>query len=355
MSGKPTNIQGWIARRVDALARWDRTRFVRDVFVEPSIGPVAAWLISGLVTLVAWLTQQYAPGAIERSADGVQGEDGGIISISMGYWTLGAVGAITLIAAMQPIIAAQMRAALMRPLAGGFSKLSIVLRAPLGLVGLIPLAIYHVPAWAFSTADYLLARPVALLAGAGFRRWWLRYGVFLVWMAASLASALFLPAPYGLYAFSFGAALIIGVIRRWNWVEADREAFFVARKQDGNAERVGFAQDLRDEALIALLFLFLLIPLALRQIDLAWSDTFIIGGADGDDASVLAWLGFFGAEMAKSVPFVDWSEVFHVANGSPIEPNTALGAQIVFAMRATLDLIMIAAVVQAIQIGQSVR
>jgi hypothetical protein len=55
------------------------------------------------------------------------------------------------------------------------------------------------------------------------------------------------------------------------------------------------------------------------------------------------------------VPFVDWSEVFHVANDSPIKPQTAFGAQIVFAMRATLDLLLLGAVLQAVQIASRLR
>ena len=36
-------------------------------------------------------------------------------------------------------------------------------------------------------------------------------------------------------------------------------------------------------------------------------------------------MGFFAAELAKVVPLVDWSEVFGVANNSPIEPKCRFG------------------------------
>lgn len=127
--------------------------------------------------------------------------------------------------------------------------------------------------------------------------------------------------------------------------------------------RVGFKEDLRDEALVAITFLFVLIPIGLRQIQLATcadgTCAFALegGAALPPDAlgQFIAWAGFFGAELAKSVPFVDWSEVFHVANDSPIKPKTPLGAQIVFAMRATLDLLLLAAVQQAVQIASRLR
>ena len=102
------------------------------------------------------------------------------------------------------------------------------------------------------------------------------------------------------------------------------------------------------------MFLFLLIPLGLRQVDLLY-DVFEPDNAD-IAPNVLIWVGFFGAELTKSVPFVDWSEVFHVANGSPIKPREtsefpALGAQLVFGLRATLDLLLLAAVLQALSIA----
>lgn len=72
-------------------------------------------------------------------------------------------------------------------------------------------------------------------------------------------------------------------------------------------------------------------------------------------ARLFTWMGYFGAELAKTVPFVDWSEVFHVANGSPLQAQTALGAQIAFVLRAGLDLLLLAAVLQAVQIATRLR
>jgi len=152
-------------------------------------------------------------------------------------------------------------------------------------------------------------------------------------------------------------------VRRSSWSESDRETFLVERGIREGAMRVGFKDDLRDEALVAISFMFVLIPIGLRQIQLTTcgegacaftleSDTSLPPDALGQ---FLAWLGYFGAELAKSVPFVDWSEVFHVANDSPIKPQTPFGAQIVFAMRATLDLLLLAAVLQAVQIASRLR
>lgn len=344
--GAKPGLKSWLA------AQWNH--FLDDVFRRPSIGPVAAWLILGLVTLVGWLTLQYAPGAATGAPCGAAAPPApagaGTISVAAGYTTLIAVTAITLLAGLQPVLEKRFASDWSGQISDWFARQHWALRAPLIFVSRVLGGLLRIPASALSFADYLLARPLALIAGAGLSPFWLRYGVFFFWMAATIAAAWLLPAPLGLWGFFGGVALVIGVVRRWNWVEADREAFFVARRQRRNNERIGFAEDLRDEALVALVFLFVLIPLGLRQVELMAPQTFCIDGASGADAGALAWLGFFGAELAKSVPFVDWSEVFHVANGSPIEPNTVLGAQVVFAMRATLDLLMIAAVAQAVQL-----
>lgn len=328
--------------------------FWRDVFAEPSIGPVTAWLVGGLVALVAWLTVSYAPGAVERA--GACGEapadaSEGVISVEWGFRTLALVAAFTLLAGIQPIIGKRFSSDWADSIADWYARQSIAIRGAAMALGFAFGAIFNLLAWAFSILDWLLARPIALLAGTTLQPWPLRYGAFLGWMALTLAIAWLAPTTIGPFAFFLGVALILGVVRRWSWVERDRETFFVARKQDPAAERVGFAEDLRDEAMIALVFLFLFVPLGLRQLELVHVGTFCIDGADPSQAGALAWFGFFGAELAKAVPFVDWSEVFHVANGSPIEPNTVLGAQVVFAMRATLDLLMIAAVTQAVQLA----
>jgi hypothetical protein len=60
---------GCAPRDRGANARDDRTRFLSDIFVRPSIGPVAGWLLAGLIGLVAFLTIVYAPGAFERASD----------------------------------------------------------------------------------------------------------------------------------------------------------------------------------------------------------------------------------------------------------------------------------------------
>jgi hypothetical protein len=186
----------------------------------------------------------------------------------------------------------------------------------------------------------------------------LRYSWGALIIVASVGAGLLGPAPLGLYCVGFALVLVLAVVRRWIWAEDSRDAFLIERSDRGKAQRISLQEDLRDEALVGLTCLFVLIPLGLRQIQLATGNSaFELHDQvpDGPIGQFLAWLGYFGAELAKSVPFVDWSEVFHVANDSPIKPKTTLGAQVVFGMRAALDLLLLAAVVKAVQVAGRLR
>ncbi|MEM9726095.1 MAG: formylglycine-generating enzyme family protein, partial [Pseudomonadota bacterium] len=213
--------------------------------------------------------------------------------------------------------------------------------------------------WSF--IDFVFGDVLARLAGATWSPRWARYGQGLFWVLAAAAAGLAAPAPWGLAAILLTLSLIIGVARRWSWVEADRARFMIERGKRGEVELAGFKNDLRDEALIGVVCLFLLAPLALSQIHswtLAAGDpAFEIEGAlpEGAAAQWLAWLGFFGAELAKALPFVDWSEVFRIESDSPIDAANAFGAQVVFVTRAALDLLLLAAVLQAVQVASQLR
>jgi formylglycine-generating enzyme required for sulfatase activity len=357
-------------------------RFINDVLVRPSIGPATAWLAGSLIGLVVYLTIQYAPGAAARAAQAHGANPDEVISELTGYVTIGIVIALLVGFALEPqglriwrwieswipswlqfwksresfrFLARTRGEKAVEALRNFPARFLTAIGA---FVARFVFLAWRAPSLALSLIDYSLARPFAILAGATWRPWKARYALLGFWVLGGACVAWFYPAPYGLYGVGAGILAIISVVRRWNWVERDREAFLTARKANPKVQRIGFDEDLRDEALIGIVFLFLLIPLGLRQADLAFDAFDLANGAvlpATELGQVLAWMGFFGAELAKAVPLVDWSEVFHVANGSPIEPKTALGAQIVFAMRASLDLLLIAAVLQAVQIAARVR
>jgi formylglycine-generating enzyme required for sulfatase activity len=226
--------------------------------------------------------------------------------------------------------------------------------------------IWRLAAVVLSALDWFLVRVVAVLAGAVIARWsgpalgvWLRYGLMALWIVGGGFLATRLPTPLGLWPACVGMLTVLGVARRWSWVERDRESFLVERSPA--RARVGFEEDLRDEALTAIVGLLILMPIALEQADHAFHAFELVDPHTGHhlarESSLWDWLGFFGAELAKAAPFVDWSEVFFVDNGSPIEPRTgsAVGAALVFAVRCSMDLLLLAAVLQAVQIAGRVR
>lgn len=352
-----------------AKARW--AQFRKDVWDDASIGPFAAVLLSILAGLIVWLTIEYAPGAAAR-ADLPHGEaEGGSIDPFWGRVTIALMTLATLTAGFEPILAKHVdrwwRRAGKRWWNALWRPFRWLLFAPLALI-LIPAKL---ASFAWSFIDYILARPVAILAGAAWRGWVKRYAHFVVVMALAVGAVVAVEAGrlapnIALAAIAAGLVAILAIVRRWNWIERDRDTFLIERgeREEGKGTlRVGFKEDLRDEALFALTCLFFLIPLGL---DLVQQTTEAAGKAafalDRDApmpadplARFVTWLGYFGAELAKTVPFVDWSEVFHVANGSPIEAQTPLGSQLAFVLRAGLDLLFLAAVLQAVQIATRLR
>jgi hypothetical protein len=337
-----------------------REQFYADVFgFRRSVQPLAGWFLSGLLGLVVWLTVVYAPGAFQR-ANLLHGADPkGVITVEAGYFTVAAVTLIALFVAFEPVLSRVVDDYIRSSHWRWLGRSPAYVRLPVLAVGTIISLLWQLPSIILSFLDYLLARPVAVLVGITQKDVARRYGWAAVLMLAVVAAGLFAPPPWGLYAVCAGLIAVFAIVRRWSWSEADRETFLVERGMRKGAMRVGFAEDLRDEALIAISCLFVLFPIGLRQIQLATCAANACAFTlDGDAAlppdllgQFLAWLGYFGAELAKAVPFVDWSEVFHVANDSPIKPQTAFGAQIIFAMRAALDLLLLAAVLQAMQIA----
>lgn len=355
-----------------AKSRW--AQFRKDVWDDPSIGPVAGILLSVLAVLIVWLTIVYAPGAVERSAQGVgetkQAGDG-VIDPFWGRVTIALMTIATLTAGFEPILAKHAERWWWR--AG--QRWWKALAAPVRGLLFTPLALILVPAKAasftWSFVDYVFARPVAILAGAAWRGWVKRYAHFVTLMALAVGAVVAVAAGrlvpnIALAAIVAGLIAILAIVRRWSWIESDRDTFLIERGEREEGEgtlRIGFKEDLRDEALTALACLFLLVPLGL---DLVQQTTTAAGAPafafDSTEpmpsepwARFVTWLGYFGAELAKTVPFVDWSEVFHVANGSPIEAQTPLGSQLAFVLRAGLDLLFLAAVLQAVQIATRLR
>jgi hypothetical protein len=202
-----------------------------------------------------------------------------------------------------------------------------------------------------SELDSVLVFAVANAGGANRSNILLRYAILVSAIGSSAALGYFWPAPWGLFPIAWGFLLAFAISRRWAWIEDDRELAMLNPHLPDAYVRVGFDQNLRDEALLSFLSMFLLVPLALRQFQLLATEhdvamfTFLNGS---NVHSMLAWISFYGTELAKAVPFVDWAEVYHVEGEANIRIASDLGRHAIFATRILIDLVFLAALLQAI-------
>lgn len=205
--------------------------------------------------------------------------------------------------------------------------------------------------WA-SYLDSALVRFIAPLSGATQKGLAVPHLLVVLMILPLSALGFVLASPFGLLPIGFAMVLVLALGRRWAWVEADRETASRLQSTTMGSIRVGFDNDLKDEALLGYASLFILVPLALYQID------GLIASQEIGARSYEAWLRFFGAELAKAVPFVDWWEIYQVPIGVPAEftaDQTPILKHLTFAARAMVDLVIMAALFQAIRIWQRTR
>lgn len=226
--------------------------------------------------------------------------------------------------------------------------------APIAAQGINPLVL---PAQAASYLDSFLVRLIAPLTGATQKGPGIPHSFVLLSIIPLTALGFVLAPPFGLIPIALGMLMVMALGRRWAWIEEDRETASRLLKTESPEIQVGFDNDLKDEALLGYASLFLLVPLALHQI-YGWQTTaFEITDASRATNPFFAWLSFFGAELAKAVPFVDWWEIYQVDLSPPIEAasDNPLGKHLTFAARAMVDLVIMAALFQAIAIWQRAR
>lgn len=195
----------------------------------------------------------------------------------------------------------------------------------------------------------------AVAGGAGAAQPWLLVRYFFLTCSILPCALLgyWLPEPWGLVPIAWGFVVAISISRRWAWIEDDREIYMLNRRYNGAHVRVGFAQDLRDEALLSFMSMFFLVPLALRQAHLwcAAQGAPLFEIDPQAQINLLDWIGYYGTELAKAVPFVDWAEIYQVEGAAPIEANSAEARHAVFATRVLVDLVFLAALLQALSIS----
>jgi hypothetical protein len=203
-----------------------------------------------------------------------------------------------------------------------------------------------------SLIDSWLVYSVAPVSGSTLKSVTARYGVLTFHLAAATMFTWYGAPPFGLFGMVWGIIVAVAVARRWAWAEAERAKHLAQPTLQPSELRVDTEQDLRNLALWGLILLVLVLPIGMRQFYLAMQSNvvFLTSGAEDDPS---AWLGFFGVELLKALPFIDWAEVYGAEGLTRIEANSPLALHAVFAARVLIDLVFIGALVQAISISVS--
>lgn len=203
-------------------------------------------------------------------------------------------------------------------------------------------------AWFYSRVDTFLVRIGAATVGTGHRSMRMRYIVLIGTMSALSVMSFFLPPPMGFGPAILGFALAMSVSRLWNWVEDDRALAALTKYKSTAPYQTDFREDYLDETLLGFAFVFLLAPIAMMQAN----DGGLFGGHlfnNAESRNLADWIGFFGIELAKAVPMVDWAEIYGVeTTRDMIAMNGPASRHAVFLARVMVDLVLIAALFQAV-------
>ena len=207
----------------------------------------------------------------------------------------------------------------------------------------------------YDLLDSALVRLGAHVAGADHLKTRSRYGILVATLGCLSALAWYLPPPLGLTPVVIGLVVALSLSRLWAWVEEDRDMASITGFSPLAPQRVGFREDFRDETLLGFIFVLVLLPIAWMQADQGFTQIFQDGATTArvkTPGDFGMWLGYFGFELAKALPIVDWADIYRLGPGdASIQPYWPNGAHAIFLARALVDLILIASFLQAIAIA----
>jgi len=205
-----------------------------------------------------------------------------------------------------------------------------------------------------SLIDYWLAYVIAPLLGAALRGRRRRYGALIVFLAITGVAAWQGTGAVALAALIMVSIGAVAIARRWSWIEADRRRYLDVnddRATARNGIRIGFEQDLGDEAIVCFLAAFSLhLPLALGAMNQDWR---LFEFAGGNEPGFFNWLSFVGGELANAVPFVDWAETYGDHGERVFQPASEAGRHVLFGMRISIDLLLLATILQVFSTSQT--
>ena len=208
--------------------------------------------------------------------------------------------------------------------------------------------------WIYGGIDSFFVRIGSFIAGMEQGSIYARYSILAVSLVCICLMSWYLPAPLGMIPAAIGLFLAVSVSRLWSWAEHDRAMAVMTKFKKETPSRLDRKEDYRDETLLGFIFIFALMPIIMCQVHFGgvFSDEMFLVPAK--EPRFLEWLAFFGVELAKAVPIVDWAEIYQIqeAQGSgQIQLNDKYSRHAVFLARATVDLVLIAALLQAVAIA----
>ncbi|MFT3722558.1 MAG: hypothetical protein QM773_03140 [Hyphomonadaceae bacterium] len=202
----------------------------------------------------------------------------------------------------------------------------------------------------YNWVDLLLVRIGAQVAGAGQNAPLPRYVILAGTQLCLGVMTWYLPDPLGLVPAFIGFTLALSVSRLWAWVEEDRNLAMITQFNANAPRRIGFKEDYRDEAIFGFMFVLALIPMALKQADAGhlFNLTYF---QNADHSDPTPWFVYFCFELAKALPVIDWADIYlEPGNFDTLTPVDPWGQHATFLARALLDLVLVAALLQAIGI-----
>lgn len=150
-----------------------------------------------------------------------------------------------------------------------------------------------------------------------------------------------------------GLLTVLAMLRRWHWFESDRDLFIqISKSRNKNEEDYRILKVDRENpdhmamTLTCLACLPVLLTLGLMQFQDIYQSFEV-----SETADFWIWFGFVGVELAKSIPFIDWADIFNIPPNSGIRPfdDTEVGSAIyaIFFIRAVFDVFLIATIAQS--------
>lgn len=202
-----------------------------------------------------------------------------------------------------------------------------------------------------SVLDSWLVHLIAPAVGTMFGSWLARYACFAANIFIGCIFAWYCPAPFGIIGAIWAILVVVSVARRWAWTEGERQRLHVSPDLPRSRLRVSIDQDLRDEAICGLLLLMVVLPITMRQFYLSAMepDAFQFDGNVQDDP--IAWMGFFGIELVKALPFIDWADIYGAQGAARIHVNSSVAMHSVFTARVLIDVLFLSALLQAVSIS----